>query len=924
MGGGPSRPGDRLGVSHRPPLDKNNNNNNTVVHLVVVHLVVVHLVVDLLMWHQKPPSVMISHEISFFVDRLDEQPDSKWRPQLSSYQFQKLLQNLTAIKIRATFGENGRGYLDSVNLVSARRGGGVPARWVQTCSCPQGHEGEFCERCSAGFRRKVPADGAFSPCEPCSCRGGSCDPQTGDCYSADGTLAEQSCSEGFYRDRWGSCVKCPCPERTSCSLAAGSLEPRCEGCPPGTLGPNCNVCQEGFYGDPAGFSGVRTPCRLCSCNGHIDVSVAGSCDQRTGECLKCLNNTTGRNCEACQIGFYHSRPTDACKACNCDVRGSKSSQCDESGLCQCRQGFEGLRCHRSECPTCFNPVKAKMEVSADKLKDLEKLLSEMDGGLKPVSSSEMEGALRTAEEMVDNLQRDTKELTEMEKILQRRLADISQSQLTQGQEIQTIAKAAVDIRELQTIFKKKANEVQRLIDSMRRQLGEAKTKLSSIELPLRDAALSSDLPSLAETATTLADEHVTDADAVERTANEALSDSKESLTLVRSLVNRENKVKELIGDMNALYDQVSTQVKSLEKRGIERSAEAKSESEMATSMLKDIARLEQQLPPSLKEDVDAMVTWVGGLEKKSQENIWALEKLQDDIQEDQSAAHDLLNEGKAAQQDFNQLLDRVNAAKSEAEDAMKSIKSNTDELEDALSALRGFDQQIDLSKGQAEDAIKRLPGINATVQKAVGNNAETQAVLDSVSEDYNKALITINSLDNVANNLEEMLVSLPPHAGLLNIATKLNKEAQDLKTRAGVTAGGLNVELENAKQLDADAEETAAGVTAAVDKASKTRDAVWKTLEEVNNLLAKMNQTDVVDEKQVKLLEDSLADAQKEVEDNLRPRLRDMEEQEEAQRRQLVGINLDINSIMADIENLDHILEKIPSGCYNSPPIEEA
>lgn len=45
--------------------------------------------------------------------RLDEQPGSKWKPQLSSTEFQTLLSNLTAIKIRGTFGENGE-YLISV------------------------------------------------------------------------------------------------------------------------------------------------------------------------------------------------------------------------------------------------------------------------------------------------------------------------------------------------------------------------------------------------------------------------------------------------------------------------------------------------------------------------------------------------------------------------------------------------------------------------------------------------------------------------------------------------------------------------------------------------------------------------------------------------------------------------------------------
>lgn len=39
--------------------------------------------------------------------RLDEQPRSRWRPQLSSLQFQTLLQNLTAIKVRATFSQEG-------------------------------------------------------------------------------------------------------------------------------------------------------------------------------------------------------------------------------------------------------------------------------------------------------------------------------------------------------------------------------------------------------------------------------------------------------------------------------------------------------------------------------------------------------------------------------------------------------------------------------------------------------------------------------------------------------------------------------------------------------------------------------------------------------------------------------------------------
>lgn len=83
-----------------------------------------------------------------------------------------------------------------------------------------------------------------------------------------------------------------------------------------TAGTNCDVCEEGFYGDPVGNSGVQRPCRPCQCNGHISVSSPGSCDGSSGECLKCVNNTTGRSCESCLPDFYHSRASDACRCKN--------------------------------------------------------------------------------------------------------------------------------------------------------------------------------------------------------------------------------------------------------------------------------------------------------------------------------------------------------------------------------------------------------------------------------------------------------------------------------------------------------------------------------------------------------------------------------------------------------------------------------
>lgn len=78
-----------------------------------------------------------------------------------------------------------------------------------------------------------------------------------------------------------------------------------------------------------------------------------------------------------------------------------------------------------------------------------------------------------------------------------------------------------------------------------------------------------------------------------------------------------------------------------------------------------------------------------------------------------------------------------------------------------------------------------------------------------------------------------------------------------------------------------------------------------------------------MDERHLQRLEDSVARAQRDVDKRLQPWLRDMEEQEGAQRRQLSAMNRDIDAILGDIANLDAILDSIPNGCFNSPPIEE-
>lgn len=82
------------------------------------------------------------------------------------------------------------------------------------------------------------------------------------------------------------------------------------------------------------------------------------------------------------------------------------------------------------------------------------------------------------------------------------------------------------------------------------------------------------------------------------------------------------------------------------------------------------------------------------------------------------------------------------------------------------------------------------------------------------------------------------------------------------------------------------------------------------------------DQTDAVDLTRLQQMEASLAAAQRNVEQQLKPWLSDVEAQEAAHKRRLFGINTDIDNILADIENLKEILKSVPNGCFNTLPIE--
>ncbi|XP_078253630.1 laminin subunit alpha-1 isoform X4 [Rhinoraja longicauda] len=232
----------------------------------------------------------------------------------------------------------------------------LPAVDVEHCECPLGYSGISCESCIPGFYR---VDGILfgGICQQCECNGHATECDTNgtclDCrHNTTGPNCEQ-CSPGLYghpsRGTAEDCKPCACPLTVSsnnfsptCSLnKTGELI--CDQCQPGYTGSRCERCADGYYGNP---TSPGRSCERCDCSNNIDLSVPGSCDQLTGECLKCIRNSAGRQCEQCAGGFYGDAViAKNCSACDCNVNASYGEVCDLlTGYCQCKPNVLGQKC----------------------------------------------------------------------------------------------------------------------------------------------------------------------------------------------------------------------------------------------------------------------------------------------------------------------------------------------------------------------------------------------------------------------------------------------------------------------------------------------------------------------------------------------------------------------------------------------------
>ncbi|KAM7399997.1 hypothetical protein PAMA_004607 [Pampus argenteus] len=985
-----------------------------------------------------------------YVFRLHDSTDYPWRPTISHSDFQKLLHNLTAIKIRGTYSERSAGYLDDVSLVTARRGPGVPARWVEQCICPQGYQGQHCEQCTLGYRRARTDLGAFSPCEPCNCNGHSdaCNPDTGacDCQHNTAGLSCERCKDGFYGDASqgtsADCQQCPCPAGTTCAVVPKTREVVCTNCPAGTTGKRCELCDDGFFGDPLGQNGPVRACRACKCSDNIDLNAVGNCNRETGKCLKCIYNTDGFFCDRCKDGFYGSalasNPADkckpcscspagtegrqtscsqvtgqcqclpnvaerdcsacqpgffnllsgngcercncnpigstngqcdittgqcecqpgitglqcehcevnffgfgssGCKPCDCDPEGSQSGQCKEDGRCDCRPGFVGARCDMCEenyfynrstpgcqqCPSCYSLVRDKVNLQRQKLHDLQTLIDNLGSGQETVSDKAFEDRLKEAERAIMDLLEEAQTSKDIDRGLLDRLNALNNTLTTQWNRLQNIRNTVDNTGTQADRARTRVRDAEDLIDRARLELDKAKDAIGKVDIkPPSGAGDPNNMTLLAEEARNLADKHKMDADQIEKIAKDANDTSTKAYNLLLKTLEGESKTSQEIDELNKKYNEAKELAKNLEKQANKVQAEAKDAENKAMKIFANLTSMPTFDTKALEDEASKIKKEASDLDKLIDKTENEYNDLREDLKAKELEVRKLLEKGKSEQQTADQLLARADAAKALAEEAAKKGQSTFKEAQNILDDLRDFDKRVNDNKTAAEDALKKIPAINATIMAANEKTRQAEAALGNAAADAREAKKKAEEAEKIASKVQKDSAKTKEEAETaFQDTTKLDSEVNDMMDQLNAAEQELA-----RKKAEADQDMMMAGMASdnakeAEDNARKAKSTVKTLLSTITALLDQLGNIDKVDLSKLNQIDESLKRAKSKMADSeLDKKLAELNDVARTQGEMIDDYDRQIREIRVDIANLNDIKNTLPNGCFNTPSLE--
>uniref|UniRef100_A0A674HHN3 Laminin subunit gamma 3 n=1 Tax=Taeniopygia guttata TaxID=59729 RepID=A0A674HHN3_TAEGU len=872
-------------------------------------------------------------------------------PLLSAFSFQRLLSNLTSLRLRVSGPVRGRLSLSEVQLTSARPGPGTRAGWVEECTCPMGYTGQFCQSCAPGFKREIPFGGPFVSCVPCTCnQHGDCHPLTGHCqclHNTEGPFCER-CSPGFYGNpfsgRSDDCKPCPCPGRSPCTEVPSTGEvvcthcppgqracdcnpsgsdPRMEGCDPGTgqchclphvTGRACGQCQPGYYGlEPT------VGCKSCEC--HPTGSQESGCHVLTGQC-SCQPGVTGKKCDQCQHGFF-GFSARGCRACNCSPLGSVTPQCHENSTCLCHPGFVGYKCDRcqanffleplssrcQQCPACYGLVKDEAERLKARLQEMEEWLQKPGCDARPGQSAMLGDAPRGDGLPSPHLLRGAWATLLVQVGQLAGALNTARGRLTNASR----ATRCSDHGPPKTCTL--LSEIGAVLQSAQQEILHAADTLATTEIPQEIPQQPTNWSHWALEAQALSKSHKESMAQVEAVVRRALRVSNASSELLRDLLEG-NATRDVQHELEAGYEEVQRAQEELGAGmaevavGARRAVTAveQAHADLAERLLQ-VAALGQQVLPvqaaDLAQELAVLEQAAAAQEPLAQRAVEASHTLAAGLQLELQRT-----------QSFKQLQDQAGSAHDMATMAVSRGKAVLSDAESLLASLEGMKKVLGHQKSQA--ALRRRM---ATVRDRV--MVDAQRKIKQAEKTLGNSLSISITAQRTAGEAEQISEGSAKRArAVLQESKHALKHASQLTTRANETQWELSRQEHMAEKLRADLEE-AQQVGSEVSEMAKSlqeaRGSLMSDIETLNNLLNSLGNLEEHMEVDAVLSAGRLQLEQLWLRlatpGPLASQLSRLQQEAAQQQEKIQAFESDLAEIRADKQNLEDILRSLPESC---------
>ncbi|XP_050312344.1 laminin subunit gamma-1-like [Anthonomus grandis grandis] len=827
---------------------------------------------------------------------------------------------------------------------------------IMCTECPTGYSGHRCDICSDGYYGDPTGRfGAPAPCKICDCNQnidtnaiGNCNTTTGEClrciHNTGGSRCEV-CLSGFYGNALllpkGDCKPCEC-DRLGSDLDERH-EPICDpstgacSCKERVTGRNCDRCEEGFYNLQSGEG-----CQSCNCD--PTGSFNQSCDVFSGQCY-CRAGVTGLRCDHCEARKY-GFSLEGCKECECDSVGSKDLQCEPSGQCPCLDNVEGRKCDRCkenkfdrhrgciDCPDCYNLVQTAHHAHNDRLDRLDEILNEVERRPTVIADEDFPVELDKLQDDIDGFYNKVRSATGKDSIMSQ-IQDIQK----RGSEINKTLETVNETLEGVKVNTDDANRAhayaEELLETIDSNLGELrstfeasaeKTLASALERSKQAGQQSDNMTRIAQETREIADKLERQSEVIVSNAKDAKNMSTEVYELAKKANTDQSAIKDKVHQLKADVDRAEDRLNKTLDFTAEVNERAREVKNAALELLNEannfyVPRVDV---PGLAARSDRVRQEARALKSRADVLTDKSKQLADLIDAKNDHGDRLLERAYLQQDSLTDLVVDIHEANATVVETVAKWQEKLNEAERIYKDLKSSDSDTQKLREEAEAALKTIPEIERIIRETWMKTGEAQKELsalgDTANEALGKALQAKGKEEEASKELKQ----------LMEEATDLQAKAADLLTedsemarRVDTSEQKLNELLSKPLSDDKLVEKAKGKVGQAVQETNKVNAEVETLLDNVKDIISELENTPDIDENTLDKLDNEIAEIERRInETRMEEKLAKLRENDKVRKSQIEDYKVRIEEMQRDVDNIQHIVEALPEGCFKRLVLE--